>query len=74
MSDKVKPVEIPSDWEPTHGYYLTYKNGIAVISDGSPQLGHKPVTVLSVERVKGQKAANRWFKQELETKPWIRRH
>lgn len=43
---------------------------IAVLSDGSPQMGHSPVTVLSVETVKSRKAARKWYRQALIDRPW----
>lgn len=43
---------------------------IAVISDGSPQRGDIHVTVLSVERCRNPKAAKRWYRDQMQTRPW----
>lgn len=65
--------------EPRHGYYLTTgpdpkgRGLIAVISDGTPQLGHDPVTVLDVEVVPDVEAARAWFSVAKITRPWEQR-
>lgn len=43
---------------------------IAVISDGSPQLGSEAVTVLTVEVVKNMKQAKEWFRRMKIERPW----
>lgn len=43
---------------------------IAVISDGSPQLGSETVTVLTVEVVKNMKQAKEWFRRMKIERPW----
>lgn len=50
--------------------YLSYKDKIAVISYGSPQLGDKDITVLSVEKVNNMKEAKKWFKKMKIEQPW----
>lgn len=62
-----------------HGLYLTCgKDGhgrlIAICSDGSPQLGHEGVTVLTLEVVKSPKEARRWFERVRQERPWEARH
>lgn len=62
-----------------HGFYLTYgetEDGrmLAICSDGTPQLGHKPVTVLTLEVVENRKEAKRWFKRVIVEQPWKERH
>lgn len=47
---------------------------IAIISYGSPQLGDKLTTVLTVEIVKNMKEAKAWFKKMKIEQPWIARN
>lgn len=72
--------DIPPDWKPRHGYFLTVdkapdgKGGLlAILTDGTPQKGHDPVTVLSLERVKSIREARRWFDKVMIEKPWVTR-
>jgi len=58
-----------------HGLFLTYgetEDGrpLAICSDGTPQLGHDPVTVLTIEVVGSLKEARRWFNNVKQTRPW----
>jgi hypothetical protein len=46
---------------------------MAVISIGSPQLGDETTTVCDVAIVKDQGAADKWFKEQMITKPWVDR-
>jgi|FreactcultureFD7_1027221.scaffolds.fasta_scaffold49227_1 hypothetical protein len=62
-----------------HGLVLTVCPGdrndlIAICSDGSPQLGHEDITVLSVERVNSVKAARDWFRRVKKERPWETRN
>ncbi len=43
---------------------------VAVISIGSPQAGDEKVTVLSVDVVPNMKAAKRWYREQMTSKPW----
>jgi hypothetical protein len=43
---------------------------LAIISHGSPQLGDKEVLVCTLTSVKTQEEAEKWFKEQLVTKPW----
>ena len=47
---------------------------LAIISDGSPQLGDEEVTILSVKVVKNKKAAREWFKRMTVERPWEERN
>lgn len=72
--------------EMLHGYYLTVdecKNNrgedtvLAIISDGSPQHGHQPVTVLTLESFPigtPYKKIKKWFQRMKKEKPWEPRH
>lgn len=57
-------------------YYLTVNKDnkagglIAVITLGQPQLGDQNVHVCSVSRQPSVKAAKRWYREQLKTKPW----
>lgn len=58
-----------------HGLFLTYGKtedgrNLAICSDGTPQLGHDPVTVLTVNIVKSFEQARRWFNHVKQTRPW----
>ena len=59
--------------------YLTVdrdrENGglIAVISLGSPQVGDKEITILTVERVKNMKGAKAWYRRMKVEQPWATR-
>lgn len=60
-----------------HGLYLTTapdENNkgciIAVISDGTPQYFHDPVTVLDADRFDSIEAARNWFKKAKLEQPW----
>lgn len=58
-----------------HGLYLTIgktEDGrtLAVCSDGSPQFGHNPVTVLTLEVVASEREARDWFKRVRVERPW----
>lgn len=58
-----------------HGLYLTTgrtEDGrmMAICSDGTPQLGHSPVNVLTIEAVKSFEDAQCWFNYVKQTKPW----
>jgi hypothetical protein len=46
---------------------------IAVISQGSPQVGDGNVVVLTVEVVKNRKEAKAWYRQQLIERPWEQR-
>ncbi len=69
-----------ADWKPTHGIFLTVgktrdgKRSLAILSDGSPQLGHAPVTVLDLEVVKDDDEARKWAKQARIEQRWIEKH
>lgn len=60
----------------TRSYYLTcgddpHGRGIlAIISLGSPQRGDKEVTLCDLEVCKNMKAAKKWYRRQMETKPW----
>lgn len=69
----------PVLWKPamTDRYYLTYDKDpkvpgmlLAVISIGQPQLGHQKIIVCSATRVPNRKAAKRWYRHQMQTKPW----
>lgn len=47
---------------------------VAILSYGSPQLGDKNVTILTVEVVHNMKAAKCWYKQMLIERPWETRN
>ena len=47
---------------------------VAVISEGSPQMGDKNITVLTVEVVKNMKEAKAWFKRMQIEQPWMERN
>lgn len=58
-------------------YYLTTNphpriagSFLAIISQGSPQMGDRMVKVCSVEVVKSKAAAKLWWKGQMMTKPW----
>lgn len=58
-----------------HGLFLTYGKAedgrrLAICSDGTPQLGHEPVTVLTIKVVKSVEQAKRWFNHVRQTRPW----
>jgi hypothetical protein len=65
--------------EPKHGYFLTVgpdpkgRGWLAVLSDGTPQLGHTDIEVLTLEILPTRKAAKKWFRECVITKPWIPR-
>jgi len=49
-----------------HGIFLTLGHTddghvLAVVSDGTPQKGHEPVTVLDVETFDTRDQARKWF-------------
>lgn len=46
---------------------------VAIISQGSPQLGDQETIVLDVEIVKNMKEAKAWFKRMKVEQPWIKR-
>lgn len=58
------------------GYYLTVDKSpkgdgyLAIISDGQPQFGHDPVTLLTLEVFKRRADAKPWFHRMIEEKPW----
>lgn len=60
----------------TRSYYLTTGDDpkgrgiIAIISLGSPQRGDKEVTVCDVEVCKNVKQAKKWYRRQMQTKPW----
>lgn len=59
-------------------YYLTtgrdsYGRLLAVISLGSPQVGDATTTVCSVEIVKSQAEAKKWYRRMMKEKPWVTR-
>jgi hypothetical protein len=62
-----------------HGLVLSAKNVdghmLAVISDGSPQFGNDPVTVLTVEKFATDDgaAARAWFERMKIEQPWNER-
>lgn len=61
-----------------HGLFLTVDTlddgrMVAIASDGTPQLGHNPVTVLTLESVKSRREAIKWFDEIRVTRPWERR-
>lgn len=56
----------PAD-HPRHGEL------IAVISLGHPQKGDAECLICTVEIVKDQAAADVWYKEQMITKPWIKR-
>ena len=66
--------------KPLHGYFLTIgpdpkgRGLLAIISDGTPQMGHDPVTVLSLTVVENEAAARTWFEEVKETRPWESRN
>ena len=58
-----------------HGLYLTTGRTddgrlLAICSDGTPQLGHHPVTVLLLEVVKSVQEAREWFRRVRVERPW----
>ena len=58
-----------------HGLYLTTGRDaqgrlIAVCSDGTPQRGHSPVTILAVEVVQSVGDAVEWFASIKRSRPW----
>lgn len=61
------------------GYFLTVGQPsskhdgkrVAICSDGSPQFGHSPVTILSVELVGSIAEAKAWYRWVRRTKPWL---
>ena len=62
-----------------HGLFLSYAKmedgrNLAVCSDGTPQLGHDPVTVLTLEVVQSFKEAKQWFSEVKKTRPWETRN
>lgn len=66
---------------PRWGYYLTYgpnpkKPGtiLAVISDGTPQKGHSPVTVCDTGVFETEEQMRQWYKAGLALEPWIPRN
>lgn len=63
--------------EPLHGLYMTTgphprdeSKILAVISDGSPQYGHSPVTVLTMDTFDTIDATKSWFVRCKITRPW----
>lgn len=57
------------------GLYMTYGKtpdgrNLAIISDGSPQLGHDPVTVLEVMPDISHTEAHAWFARMQIERPW----
>lgn len=71
---------------PRYGYFLTTgdtttedgeKRILAIISDGSPQYGHRDVSVLTLETFTlgtPYSAIRRWYKKMKQEKPWEPRH
>lgn len=57
-------------------YYLTCgdnPNGLgilAIISRGSPQFGDAEVALCDLEVCKNMKAAKKWYRRQMKTKPW----
>jgi len=43
---------------------------IAVITDGSPQMGHAEVTILDLKPVDDEEEANVWFEEMKILRPW----
>lgn len=60
----------------TRSYYLTCDDDpkgrgiLAIISLGSPQFGDKEVAVCDIEICKSMKAAKKWYRHQMKTKPW----
>jgi hypothetical protein len=60
----------------TRSYYLTCGDNpkgrgiLAIISLGSPQRGDAEVTVCDLEICKNMKAAKKWYRRQMKTKPW----
>lgn len=54
-------------WIERKGKYL------AVISEGREKAGDKEVKICSLELFDNKKDAEPWYKQQLETKPWMTR-
>lgn len=60
----------------TRRYYLTcgsdpHGRGIlAIISLGSPQRGDDEITVCDMEVCKSMKAAKKWYRRQMKTRPW----
>lgn len=62
-----------------YGLYLTTgqdKQGrlVAIVTDGTPQLGHRNVSVLTLEVVSDDDEAVRWFERMKQERPWEARH
>lgn len=58
-----------------HGLYLTTGRDdrgrlIAICSDGTPQRGHDPVTILTLEVVDSERDAELWFEAVKILQPW----
>lgn len=68
---------------PKHGFCLTIGDNpsrkrpakplLAVVTDGSPQLGHKDVEVLTLETFDTCEQAREWYKEVIVTQPWMTR-
>lgn len=43
---------------------------IAVISQGSPQLGSEQTTILTLQVVRNRKAAMAWYRRMIVERPW----
>lgn len=46
------------------------KGLLAIMSMGQPQLGDAECTILTVEIVKNQKQARKWFERMAQERPW----
>jgi hypothetical protein len=62
-----------------YGLYMTTGRDekgrfIAIVTDGTPQLGHQDVTVLTLEVVEDEADAARWFDRMKQERPWEVRH
>ena len=58
-----------------YGLYLTTGRTddgrlLAICSDGTPQLGHKEIKVLTLEVVQSVKEARQWFRRVKIERPW----
>ena len=57
-------------------YYLTCgpnpkgKGILAIISKGSPQRGDMQITVCDLEICENMKAAKKWYKRQMKSRPW----
>lgn len=71
-----RPEAIPPPHPPRHGYYLaTMPNPkgpgfMAVISDGSPQMGHDPVEIMDMDRFDTLEDARAWFEARCVEMPY----